>query len=210
MDVQFYGANCLVFGNKELRIVVDDTLAAQGGKSVTKANDVALFTQSLGDNAEPDARMVIDMPGEYEINNIAVKGIPARGHMDEPGTEKATMYKIVVGDMVYLVAGHIYPELTESELEGIGLVDVLFVPVGGNGYTMDPVGALKLTRAIDPKLVIPTHYDDKSLKFEVPQQTLEQATKEFGMEPKETIDKLRLKPAELGEATQLQILEKAR
>jgi L-ascorbate metabolism protein UlaG (beta-lactamase superfamily) len=209
MDVQFYGANCLVFSNKELRIVVDDTLATQGGKSVTKPDDVVLFTQPLGENQAPETRMVIDMPGEYEINNVAVKGIPARGHMDEPGTEKATMYKITVGDTIYLVTGHIYPELTESELEGIGLVDVLFVPVGGNGYTMDPVGALKLTRAIDPKLVIPTHYDDKTLKFEVPQQTLEQAMKEFAMEPKEPVDKLRLKPAELGEATQLQILEKA-
>jgi L-ascorbate metabolism protein UlaG (beta-lactamase superfamily) len=210
MDVQFYGANCLVFSSKELRVVVDDTLAAQGGKSVTKANDVALFTQAVPDGTVPEARMIIDMPGEYEIGNVAIKGIPARGHMDEPGTEKATMYKITAGETVYLVTGHIYPELTETELEGIGLVDVMFVPVGGNGYTMDPAGALKLTRAIDPKLVVPTHYDDKTLKFEVPQQTLEQAMKEFGMEPKDTVDKLRLKPAELTDTTQLLILEKAR
>jgi len=89
------------------------------------------------------------------------------------------------------------------------MIDVLVVPVGGNGYTVDPVGALKLIKAIEPKLVVPTHYDDKTLKYPVPQQTLEGALKELGMEPKETVAKLRLKPGELTDVTQLIVLEKA-
>ncbi len=48
------------------------------------------------------------------------------------------------------------------------MVDLLIVPVGGNGYTVDPVGAMKLIKAIEPKLVVPSHYADKALKYPVP------------------------------------------
>jgi hypothetical protein len=33
--------------------------------------------------------------------------------------------------------GHIYPELSEDQLEQIGMVDILVVPVGNSGYTLD-------------------------------------------------------------------------
>jgi L-ascorbate metabolism protein UlaG (beta-lactamase superfamily) len=197
-----------VFSNKELRLVVDDNLARLGAKSVTKADDVALFTGEHGELAV-QSKMIIDMPGEYETGNVSITGIPARSHLSEDENDRsATIYKIVVGDLVYVVLGHVYPELSDDQLEAMGMVDVLFVPVGGHGYTLDPVGALKLTRVIDPKLVIPTHYDDKTLKYEVPQATLEQALQEFAMEPKDKLDKLRLKSTELSEVTQLVVLEK--
>jgi L-ascorbate metabolism protein UlaG (beta-lactamase superfamily) len=89
------------------------------------------------------------------------------------------------------------------------MVDVMIVPVGGNGYTLDGIGALKLIKKIEPKVVIPTHFDDRSLTFPVPQQPLDQALKSLAMEPKETVSKLRLKGSELGDLSQLIVLEKA-
>ncbi len=83
------------------------------------------------------------------------------------------------------------------------------VPVGGNGYTVDPGGALTLIKEVEPKLVVPTHYADKALSYPVPQQELSQALTELAMEPKETLAKLRLKHAELSDVTQLVILEKS-
>ncbi len=209
MDVQFYGANCVVFTNKELRIVVDDNLAQLGAKSVARDDDIVLFTGAHEDmSVRP--RMLIDMPGEYETGNISVVGIPARSHLSEDKNDQsATIYKITAGDFTYVVLGHVYPELSDDQLEAIGMIDVLFTPVGGHGFTLDAVGALKLTRTIDPKLVIPTHYADKGLNYEVPQAELDQVVSEFGMEPKERIEKLRLKPAELSETTQLLILERS-
>ena len=108
-----------------------------------------------------------------------------------------------------VVAGHIYPELNEVQQEALGVVDILIVPVGGNGYTVDPVGAQKLIKELDPKLVIPTHYADEALNFPIPQQELSNALKELAMEPKETVTKLRLKPNELTDLAQLVILEKS-
>lgn len=207
MDLQFYGANCFSISHKGARITIDDNLADLGAKSVTKPDDVALFTgQHEGGTA---ARMAFDGPGEYEVSDISVIGIAARAHVDEENTAKATMFKLVAGDLSILVTGHIYPELSDDQLEEIGMVDLLVVPVGGNGYTVDPVGAMKLIKAIEPKLVVPSHYADKALKYPVPQQSLQDALKELTFETKETVSKLKLKRADLGDVTQLVILEKS-
>lgn len=187
--------------------MVDDNLASLGGKSLTKADDVTLFTSPHeGSN---NGRLMLDGPGEYEVSDISIIGIAAQAHSDERGTLNATMFKLVAGETSVLITGHVYPELSEAQLEEIGLVDVMIVPVGGNGYTVDPVGALKLIKEVEPKLVIPTHYADKALKFPAPQQELSNALKELAMEPKETVAKLRLKPGEIGDVTQLVILEKS-
>lgn len=207
MDLQFFGANCISLTHKGSRLVVDDNLADLGAKNVTKSDDVALFTGAHAGTATT-ARLTFDSPGEYEVADISVIGIPARAHIDEDG-HNATMFKLVVGDHSVLVTGHIYPELSDDQLEAIGIVDVLIVPVGGSGYTVDPVGALKLIKAIEPKLVIPTHYNDTALNFPVPQQELSNALKELGMEPKETTTKFKFKPAEITDITQLILLEKS-
>jgi L-ascorbate metabolism protein UlaG (beta-lactamase superfamily) len=148
------------------------------------------------------------MPGEYEVSDISIIGIPARSHLDEGG-QAATMYKIVTNDTSILVTGHIYPELSERQLEAIGLVDVMAVPVGGAGYTLDPIGALKVVKAVEPKLLIPTHYAQKDLQYPVPQVELSAALHDLAMEPQETVTKLRVKPTELSDVTRLVVLEKS-
>lgn len=206
MDMQFYGANCLVLSNKQVRLVIDDNLASVGGKSVTRDGDICLFT---GDHTAPAGKpkLVVDMPGEYEASNVSVFGIQARAHMDEADKKSATMYKITWGDTRILVTGHVYPKLTEAQLEAVGIVDIMFVPVGGNGYTVDATGALQLIKAVEPKFVIPTHYADSHLNFEVPATELEDALKTMAMEPKERIAKFQFKPADTTDTTQLVVLE---
>ncbi len=206
MDLQFYGANCLSLTHKGTRIIIDDNLVDLGGKSVTKSEDVSLFT---GAHGASKGRISFDSPGEYEVGDISVVGIPAQAHIDEPKTSNATIFKLVAGDLTVVIVGHIYPKLSEAQLERLGIVDVLIVPVGGNGYTVDPGGALMLIKDIEPKLVVPTHYADKALNFPVPQQELKNALAELAMEPKETVSKLKVKPAELSDVTQLVILEKS-
>jgi hypothetical protein len=209
MDLQYFGANCVVLGGRDVRMVIDDDLASHGGKTVLKPGDIALFTGAVPASSLPATKITIDRPGEYEVSNISITGIPVRAHMDEAGTYSGTMYKVETTELSFLFTGHVYPELTDDQLEAVGLVDVMFVPVGGNGYTLDGVGALKLIKEIEPKLVIPTHYDEKGLTFEVPQQTLEQAIQSLGMEIKEKTPRLKLKAADLGDVTELVVLERA-
>ncbi len=208
MDFQYHGANCVTLSLKNVRVVVDDNLTDLGGKPVVKSGDIAIFT---GVHAVPaqSPKIVIDQPGEYEASGVSMYGIAARSHMDEAGKHSTTMYKLVIDDIRILVTGHIYPELSDAQLETIGMVDVMIVPVGGNGYTLDAVGALKVIKQVEPKMVIPTHYDATGLAYPVTQQPLEEALKVLAMEPKESTTKLKLKASELGEGTQLVIVEQS-
>jgi L-ascorbate metabolism protein UlaG (beta-lactamase superfamily) len=208
MDIQYYGANCLVFTNKNFRLVIDDNLSELGLKPIIKKDDIVVFTGSHKElNVEP--KLLIDQPGEYEVSGLSITGIAARSHMDEPDAHSVTMYKIVFAETSYLITDHIYPDLDDDQLETIGTVDVMFVPVGGNGYTLDATGALQLIKKIEPKLVIPTHYAEDDIHYPVVQQSLEQALKNLGMEPKETITKLHLKPGEpINETVQLVVLDR--
>lgn len=207
MELQYYGGNCVRITTKKATIVIDDNLESLGAKSVTKPGDISLFT---GAHAAPKAevKIVLDQPGEYEVSDVSIQGIPAQAHVDEKGTHNATIYRLVVDDVRIAVVGHVYPELSGSQLEDINTVDVLIIPVGGNGYTLDSIGALKLIKDIEPKLVIPTHYADKGLNYEVPQQPLEDALKGLSMESHEAVAKLKVKPTELSDTTQLVVLER--
>ncbi|MEO5627316.1 MAG: MBL fold metallo-hydrolase [Candidatus Saccharimonadales bacterium] len=208
MDIQFYGANCIRLSNKKASLIFDDNLADIGLSSVTRAGEIALFT-GIHSQPKPEVKLVIDYPGEYEVSNVSIRGVMARAHIEEDDKKSAVIYRMIMDDLKVVVLGHIYPELSDEQLEAIGMVDVLFIPVGGSGYTLDPIGALKLIKKIEPKLVIPTHYDDSKIQYPVPQQSLEEALKVLAMEPKETVDKLKLKPSDLSETTQVIVLKRS-
>jgi hypothetical protein len=207
MELQYYGANCLRLAAKKAQIVVDDNLAKLGLKTITKPSDISLRTNKMFPQYE-EAAFRAEMPGEYEIAGVVIHGIAARAHMDEEGTNNAVIYTIEADDTKVAILGHIYPELSEQQLESIGMVDVAIVPIGGNGYTLDGAGALKVIKQIEPKVVIPTHFSDKALRYEVPQTELSEAVKNLGMEISETLAKYRIKPAELSDTSKRIVLER--
>jgi L-ascorbate metabolism protein UlaG (beta-lactamase superfamily) len=205
MELQYYGANCLRLSTRKAQIVVDDNLAKLGLKSVTKPTDISLRTSQ--EFPSHDSLFGAEMPGEYEVSGVVIRGIAARSHMDEEGKHSAVIYTIQADDTKVVILGHIYPELSEDQLEQIGMVDVLVVPIGGNGYTLDGVGALKVLKQVEPKVVIPTHYADKAIKYEVPQTGLDEAVKGLGMEVSERVSKYKIKPTELSDTMKLIVLD---
>lgn len=203
MEIQYYGSNCVRLTTKKATIVVDDLTG-----SVAKSGDIALFT-GKHDKLKIDVKIVIEQAGEYEVSEVSIQGIATRSHLEQAGDQSVTMFKIIGDDVRVAVLGHVYPDLNDEQLEALGTVDVLIIPVGGSGYTLDAIGALKLIKEIEPKIIIPTHYADKGIKYEVPQASLADILKELSMEPKETVPKLKLKANELlGESNQLIVLEK--
>ena len=208
MEIQFFGGNCVRLSTKSASIIVDDNLKELGLSTVTKPGEVALFTGPHEGEVAVDTKMVIDRAGEYEVSNVSIHGVPVRSHMDEAGKKTAVIYKLTVEDYRIAIVGHVHPDINEDQLETIGMVDILFVPVGGNGFTLDGPGALKVIRKIEPKLVIPTHYADPKVNYPVEQQDLETALKNMSIEPKETLDRLKLKPTDIGDTMQLIVLNR--
>lgn len=206
MDLQYFGANCLRITSKKFSIVVDDNLGELGLKSITRPGDISLRT--FLEVPEHESSFSADIPGEYEISGAIIHGIAARSHMDEEGKQSAVIYMIEAEDARVGIIGHVFPKLSEEQLEQIGMLDVVVAPVGGNGYTLDGTGALHLIRQIEPKVVIPTHYADPAIKYPVPQSGLAEAIKGLGMEPVETTPKYRIRPGEPTDTTKLVVLER--
>lgn len=206
MELQYHGANCISILTKKLRVVIDDNLSQVGLKSIIKPEDVTIYTNTQ-DNYQ-DSRLVISDPGEYEVSEVSVFGIPARSHMDEKGQESATIFKIQYEDIRVGVVGHIHPDISEEYIEELGAVDILVVPVGGNGYTLDGIGALSVIKKFDPKVVIPTHYADSKITYPVSQQDLAEALKGLSMEPKDTLSKFKPKSSDLIDGLSLVVLER--
>jgi L-ascorbate metabolism protein UlaG (beta-lactamase superfamily) len=132
--------------------------------------------------------------GEYEIGDVSIKGVPAQRHLDTSADEKlSTAYRIGVGDVRVAVLGNIDFKLSEDQLEEIGVVDILILPVGGGGYTLGATSAATIVRQVEPHAVIPVHYNDSGLKYEVPQDDLEVFVKELSATVEEAGAKLKLK-----------------
>jgi len=207
MEIQYFGGNCVRINTKKASVVVDDTLAELGLKSITKSGDIVLFTLPC-DFDNKNKNFVIDKPGEYEVSGVSIQAMSARAHMDEEDKHTASLFKIIAGDVHVVVTGHIYPKLDDNQLEAIGKIDILIIPVGGVGYTLDGSGALNIIKQINPTIIIPTHYADKSVKYPVPQRDLSDILKDLSMEVSETTQKLKIKSNEIGEVSKLIVLER--
>ena len=194
MDIEYKGANCITITTKKTTIVIDPKLSAVGLKDVAPKNAIVVATQPEFIVSDEDS-VVIERPGEYEVRDISVVGVPAERMIDHNKSTQATMYRITMGGVRFAVIGHVAVPLSEDQLEALGVVDVAIIPVGGSGYTLDAHQAIGVVRQIDPKVVIPTHYADKGLSYEVPQMDLEPFLKELGAPESEKTAKWKIKGA---------------
>jgi L-ascorbate metabolism protein UlaG (beta-lactamase superfamily) len=175
MEIEFFGANCFRIKTKNASIVVDDNLESIGGKTITKDTDVAVFTNKSLENpaTKSKARLTLDSAGEFEIGDISVKALQTRAHMDEDNAASATVFQCLYDGKTVTILGHIHPDIADDIIELSGGTDVMIVPVGGNGYTLDAIGAVSAIKKIEPEVVIPSQYDTPGLSYEVPAAPLD-------------------------------------
>ena len=196
-EIEYKGANSVIISTKKSTIVVDPKLSLVGLKDVSTKDAVELATEARFALNNENARLNLEGPGEYGVAEFDIKGIAAQRHLDSESEPLiSTIYRVEVNETRIAIIGNIYEKLSEAQLEDIGLIDILIIPVGGNGYTLDATGAASITRSIDPKVVIPVHFADAGIKYEVAQDTLETFTKELGA-PVEELPKFKLKQAAL-------------
>lgn len=194
-DIEYKGGNGVIISTKKLNAVIDPKLSLVGLKDLSVKDALEIATEARFATGGRDMQLAIEGPGDYELGPFSIKGVPAIRHLDTSADEKvATIYRIEVGDTRIALVGNISPKLDEDQLEGLGLVDILILPVGGGGYTLDATSAAGVVRQVDPKVIIPVHYADDGLKYEVPQDTLETFVKELGA-PVETMAKYKVKSA---------------
>mgnify|MGYP000577163288 CR=1 FL=1 len=180
-DIEYKGGNAIIITTKKSKLVIDPMLSHIGLKDVVVANAVELATDERFVIRSSGARLVIDSPGEYEIGEFSIRGIAAQACTDtDSDAKKSTIYRLEIGDVRIAVFGNISHDINDDQFEELGSVDMAIIPVGGGGYTLDATNAANILRAIDCKVVIPVHYADSSIKYEVQQEELGVFLKEFG------------------------------
>lgn len=190
MEIEYKGANGLMFKAGSVGLVVDPKLSLVGQPDMKTEGVIEVVSESRF-TTKIKPKILIDGPGEYEVSGVSVRGVSAKSHYDPE--IKAVIYRLDIGGFRVAVLGHVASPLSEVQLETIGVVDVVTIPVGGNGYTLDAHEAAAIVRQIDPKIVIPTHYQDTGLKYEVEQNSLDGFLKELGASQHEISDKLKIK-----------------
>jgi len=126
-------------------------------------------------------------PGDYEIKDIFIKGIMTETEL--LGKKYInTIYSLSVENISLCFLGAIANDKLNSIIRGqIDTPDILFVPIG-NPDLLSPSDAYKLAVTLEPKIIIPMDYDEKSLKAFL---------KEAGSEKVTPIEKLTIKAKEL-------------
>ncbi len=212
MELKFYGANTFQVSTKSTTVTVDDCLSEQGAKSVTRKDDAALFSQSVlvNKDVKNTARLILSSAGEYEVGDFTVRGTQARAHTDEEGEKTAVVYQMMYGGTTITFLGHVHPDIVSEVIEEAGGTDILVVPVGGNGYTLDAVGATKLTKEIEPSIVVPSYFEDKDLRFDIPAAPLDDFLKSSGLQFEESLASINSSKGldSDGSQTQLVVLSK--
>jgi len=184
-------------------IVIDLFDDALGIKVPNFSADILLVTHDHHDHNNVKAikadPFLVKGPGEYEVKGVFIQGIPSF-HDDVEGKEKGrnTIYTIEAEEMKFCHLGDLgQKQLTDEQLEKIDTVDVLMIPVGGEGYTIDSSFASKIISQIEPKIVIPMHYALPKLKFKL--DGVDKFLKTMGVKSPEILNKLTIKKKDVPE-----------
>lgn len=206
MDIEYKGANCVIINRKGTTVAIDPKIAHVGLKDPKLKDAVVVATQA--ELSLPSELLSIDQPGEYEVRDVSIKGVPTERMIDHDSSRQGVLYRVTVGGVRFAVVGHTAAPLSEDQLEAIGVVDVAIVPVGGNGYTLDGHQAVGIVKQLDPRVVIPTHYADQQISYEVPQVELEPFLKELSAPAHETVPKWKIKNASLPDVLTVMQIER--
>lgn len=143
------------------------------------------------------------------MKGISIQAVPVKQDRIDGKTssEHVTVYSMGIEGVFVGHLGALNRSLKEAELESLGRIDVLLLPVGG-GHVLSAKAAVDIMTQLEPRIVIPCHYAMKELKLDA--TPLETFLKESGMKVTETTDKAKITKKDLpAEETSLIVLNLA-
>ncbi len=218
MQIQYFGLSSFKITTKEATIITDPFHKDSGLTPPRGAADILILAQKnsklySATSGISGEHFDITDPGEYDIKGVTVTGIPLKQE-----DKYVTVFLIESEDIRILNLTHIHEfNMKEDELEALGDIDILILPVGGN-TVLSASNASKVVNEIEPKIVIPSHYKmsrgagsaSGGNELILDLDSLDKFVKEMGGK-KEAMEKLSIKKKELSEeGTKLAILEPLR
>jgi L-ascorbate metabolism protein UlaG (beta-lactamase superfamily) len=197
MNITWHGLSCFEIEAKtaqgDVRIVADPYENTTGLRFPrTLEAEILLVSHNETDANNTSSVLgrpyLINLPGEYEVRDVFVFGIPLnKGNI---------AYCIEAEGMRLAHLGALNRALTDDELQKLGNVDVLMVPVGG-GRVLSPSTASDVIGQIEPRIVIPMMHAVDGVKEKL--SGIEEFCKALGTCKREDMNKLKITAKELPE-----------
>ena|SRR3989344_3996585 len=190
MQIQYIGHSCFKLSGKDsqgniVNVVTDPFHNEYGLKLPGLEADIVTISHGHKDHNNAAGvkgkPYVIDTPGEYEIKDVFIQGIDSF-HDADGGAARGDniIYRISLEDMVITHLGDLGHILDTKQMERLERTDILLIPVGGV-YTIDAKKAVEVINQIEPRLVIPMHYQVPGV--DLPIAGVEAFIKEIGIKP---------------------------
>ena len=213
MTIIWYGHSCFKITNQGGHLaIITDPFDKSIGLTPPRANaDIVTVSHDHYDHNNVKTvsgnPFVINSPGEYEVKGIRIIGCSSF-HDTKQGQERGSniIYMMEIDRIRICHLGDFGQErLLDDQLEAIGQVDILMVPIG-NTYTIGARQAAKVAEHLEPNLILPMHYKLPDLKIDL--ASLGGFLKEMGLSQKPAIEKLTLKKKDLvGEGMKVIVLK---
>lgn len=179
MEIQFLGHSSFRIKGKKIIVVTDPYSKEVGFEMPRVSADIVTVSHEhfdhnavdqVGGTVRRKEPFVIRAPGEYEVESVFVFGV-ASWHDKKKDGERGTntIFAITFEGLRLVHLGDLGHKLADKQIEKVGEVDILMVPVGGN-YTIGPKEAGEVVNQLEPLVVIPMHFQTKKYK------------KDFGLE----------------------------
>jgi L-ascorbate metabolism protein UlaG (beta-lactamase superfamily) len=173
MVITHHGGQCFKVTFGELTLVFDPISKGSALPAVRFGADIALVSRIHADMNGIDEvtygekkPFAITGPGEYERGGVVIHGFLSQskyGLKKDQASAINTIYSVQLEDMTLVHLGALADtELSHEARESIDEIDVLFVPVGADGV-LSPAKAHELAVSLEPKIIVPMHWDAKSL-----------------------------------------------
>jgi L-ascorbate metabolism protein UlaG (beta-lactamase superfamily) len=207
MDIMWYGHACFRLKSREGTVVTDPydkslglTLPALKADIVTVSHDAAHHNNIKA----AKGAYVIDGPGEYEINGVFVTGVHIAPTKNDKDSVRNNVFVIYLDDISICHLGDLSYVPSQKQVEEMGNIDVLLVPVGGEN-ALKATQAAEVVSLIEPYIVIPMHYKLPNITLNL--DPVSKFLTEMGITKTETVDILKLTKTSLPEETQVVVMD---
>jgi L-ascorbate metabolism protein UlaG (beta-lactamase superfamily) len=214
VDITWYGFSCFRIREGGVTVICDPYDKKLTGLTLPKlkADIVTVSHNRPGHNCveviSGDPK-VINGPGEYEVKNVVITGLTT--YHKSQGNEPPERNVAYFFDFDGFTIGHLgdlgqIPQ--QRQVEDLGEIDVLLVPVSGNN-TLDVARITEVISLLEPKIVVPMHYRHRGLTGELAEslEPVDKFLKELGISEPVTESMLKLTKTGLPEETQVVLLE---
>lgn len=217
MEITWYGHSCFRLTERNYATVVTDPFDNKsiGYDSLRLKSDIVTVSHDAPGHSNTDAvkgvSHIIDGPGEFEIGGVFITGVQSdsassgkkKGKNSE-STPHNTVYVFDYDGITVAHLGDLNVTPTQSEIESLGTVNVVLIPVGGGGG-LNAAKAAEVISLIEPNLVIPMHYSTPATKLSL--DSLNKFIKEMGLSKPEAQPSLKVSRSSLPNETHVVVLD---